>query len=376
MRVIRPNTSATIVLWAFALAPAGLAQANDLKPAMARIRDLNNQGGGSGFIFRHDEKDNVAYLLTNEHVVRGREKVNVQFFSADNSAPIKSVIGTVIRQDKAKDLAIVKVSGGGDVPPDVMVLAFGHASALMPGDSVELLTYSSEDGEWSVLKGTIEALRPEVVGPEGSEAVHAIRFSGFIRDGDSGAPLIMGDQVFGVVESAPVPSSNPESPRAIQIATIQEFLKELLPEPDPHPFWWHAKQTAAPHPPLDRDAKACATSFLDLLVHDEIRKAYGLVSDATKSSVSEDSFMSTYQSFAMRAKGGLIDRRLGDSQAFSYPPSAPQIVAPTFIIIFESTYQPDTTIRVYETVTVIKENRNWRVLDFVWNPQPSGTSER
>lgn len=373
MRLIKSRNPAMIVVWTVFSVSAVVGQANDLKPAMARIMDVNNQGGGSGFVFRYDEKDHVAYLLTNQHVVRGAEKVNVRFFSV----PGKSVVGTVIRQETGKDLAVVRVSGEGIIPPDVMVLAFGHASALMPGDSIEILTYSSQDGEWSVLKGTVEALRPEPVGADGSEIIHAIRFSALVRDGDSGAPLIMGDQVFGVIDSAPVPSSNPESPRAIQIATIQDFLKELLPDPDPHPFWWHAtKPIAETRAPLDREAKACATSFLDLLVHDQIKQAYGLVADLTKSSVSEVSFISSYQSFAMRAKGGLIDRQLGDWQAFSYPPSTPQIVAPTFIITFESTYQPDATTRTYETVTVIKENRNWRVMDFAWNSPPSGTSNR
>src|ERR1035441_7601587 len=100
-------------------------QASDLKPAMARIRDINNQGGGSGFVFRHDIKEHVVYLLTNEHVVRGAKKVNVQFFLGTG----KPVTGVVIRQDKAKDLAIVTVSGDSNIPAGVMIIALGQASA-------------------------------------------------------------------------------------------------------------------------------------------------------------------------------------------------------------------------------------------------------
>jgi hypothetical protein len=78
----------------------------------------------------------------------------------------------------------------------------------------------------------------------------------------------------------------------------------------------------------------------------------------------------------MSTKGGLIERQLGDAQALSFPPGAPQVVTPTYILTFQSTYRLYPTTRVYETVTVIQEKEAWRVLNFIWNPQPSDTSER
>jgi S1-C subfamily serine protease len=254
-------------LCAVTLVPAVFAQANYLKPAMVRITDLNNQRGGSGFVFRLNEKEQIAYLLTNEHVIRGLQKVNVQFFSADG----KAVEVTVVRQDKGKDLAVVQVTGRSNIPNDVIAIEFGQATALMPGDSVEVLSYSSADEEWSVTSGTVEALRPEVVEEGGSETVHAIRFSAFVRAGDSGSPLIMRLRVFGIVESAPLPGSDTDSPRAIQVATIQDFLKELLPEPDPNPVWLpQPKPSPKPSIRVDREAQACAISFLDLMIHDQL----------------------------------------------------------------------------------------------------------
>jgi S1-C subfamily serine protease len=348
---------------------------------MARIRDSNGQSGGVGFVFRYDEKNHVAYLLTDEHVVKSADSVSVQFFAPLSGVDGKcttcshrSVEGTVFRRDKGKDLAVVKVSGEANIPHDVMILQLGHASALMAGDNIEILTYSLQDGEWSVLKAMVEALRPE---KEGAESIQAIRFTALIREGDSGAPLIMEDQVYGVVESAPVLSNDRESPRAVQIATIEEFLRDLLPEQDPDPmarrFRWHP---AKPNAPVDREAKTCATAFLDLLIDGRVKQAYQLVADARKSSVSEALFIGKYQSFTWHAKGGLIDRKLGDWQSFSYPPDTPQLVAPTYIITFESTYQPLGAIPTYETVTIVKENRNWRVMEFTWNSQTSDTSAR
>ena len=73
---------------------------------------------------------------------------------------------------------------------------------------------------------------------------------------------------------------------------------------------------------------------------------------------------------------GKAMRKVGDWQSFSYPPDTPQLVAPTYIITFESTYQAAGAIPTYETVTVVKENRNWRVMEFTWNSQTSDTSAR
>src|SRR5260370_4247462 len=132
MRLVSLSAAVATSMCAFLFAPVAFAQATDLKPAMARILALNGQGGGSGFVFRYDDKDHVAYWLTNEHVLHGSDKVNVQFFAGRG----KAVQGAVTSKDKGKDLAVVKVSGVGNIPDDVMILAFGHATTLMQGDSV------------------------------------------------------------------------------------------------------------------------------------------------------------------------------------------------------------------------------------------------
>jgi S1-C subfamily serine protease len=121
--------------------PVVFGQANDLKPAMVRIRDLNNQGGGSGFVFRYDDKEHLVYVLTNEHVVHGADRVNVQFFSGDAA---KSVVGTVIRQDRGKDLAVVKVSGESNIPPDVMMIVLARIIHIFE-DNKSLLCYKHVD---------------------------------------------------------------------------------------------------------------------------------------------------------------------------------------------------------------------------------------
>jgi S1-C subfamily serine protease len=357
------------LLYSLILVPVTSAQANDLKPAMVRIRDIRDQKGGSGFIFRYDDKEHIAYLLTNEHVVNGAEKVHVVFFSR----PRNSVEGTVVRHDRGKDLAVVMVNGESNIPSDVMIIEFGQSSALLVGDSIEILSYSSEDQEWSVTKGTVEGLRREIMEPQGSETVPAIRFSAFVRAGDSGSPLIMGMRVFGLVESAPSSGSDTES----QVVAIQDFLKELLPTPNTDPDWLHPPvPRARPVVQVDREAQASAIRFLDSLIHNQLTEAYESVAVIPKSSTSQAAFIALYGDFVKGARGGLIERKLGDVQAFSYPPNAPQIVAPTYMFTFQSYYQPYPAVTVYETVTVIKEKSKWQIWAFSWNVQPNGNSER
>jgi hypothetical protein len=366
------RTGVLMLLSTVAVVPMGLAQVNYLKPAMVRIKDLHNQNGGSGFIFRYDGKEQSVYILTNEHVVRGAQQVNVQFFSGNGS----SAEGTVIRQDRAKDLAVVKVTGNNNIPSDVLIIKFGQATALMPGDPVDLLSYSAADEEWSVTTGTVEGLRDEVVGNNPSEKVHAIRFTGFVRDGDSGSPLIMRLRVFGLVESAPMPGAS-DSPRAIQVATIQEFLRELLPAQDSDPIWVpQPKPVPGAAPKVDREALACATSFLDLMIQNKIAEAYGHIAELWKASTSQAAFVATFDAFAMAAKGGPIHRELADAQAHAFPPGVPQIVAPTYVFTFKSSYSSNLSVTVFETVTVIEQQETWRVLSFIWNPQPSDSSGR
>jgi hypothetical protein len=348
-------------------------QAGDLEPAAVKITNAVTGKGGTGFVFRHDDKEHATYILTCEHVVRGSKTVKLDFFAQPN----KTVLGSVVRGDRGKDLAVVKVSSESDVSSDVMIMALGQSVLLRPGDPLEIVDYSFTNDLWSVLKGNVEAVRDEVVDEGGQESVHVIRFSADIKQGDSGSPLLLNDQVVGIVESGAPSDGDVASSRAISLSTIQDFLKDLLPDPDPvPPSWVHHRSVPAPLRPVENEAKLCATTFLDLLIENRLSQAYKSLADITRRRFSEAAFVDTYNRFALGTKGGLIERQLDEGQEMVSPPGAPEITTGTYVLTFESRYQAYPTVKVFETVTVIKDDRKWKVMSFYWNAQPVDQSAR
>jgi serine protease Do len=89
---------------------------------------------GSGFIFNYDMKEDVAYILTNNHVVELGEKGTITVTLADKNSIEAEIVGL----DQATDLAVIKI----DVPKNekITVLPLGNSSTL-------------EIGEWAIAIG-------------------------------------------------------------------------------------------------------------------------------------------------------------------------------------------------------------------------------
>lgn len=137
---------------------------------------------GSGFIISSD-----GYIVTNNHVVEGADKVTVNI-NGSNADPLPAkIIGT----DADTDLALLKVESSKPLP----VLKFGDSDAM-------------EVGEWVVAIGNPFGLNNTVtagiVSAKGRD-IHAGPFDNFlqtdasINPGNSGGPLInMNGEVIGI----------------------------------------------------------------------------------------------------------------------------------------------------------------------------------
>ncbi len=137
---------------------------------------------GSGFIISED-----GYIVTNNHVVEGADKITVNI-NGDNSDPLPAkVIGT----DADTDLALLKV----ETKKPLAVLAFGDSDAM-------------EVGEWVVAIGNPFGLNNTVtagiVSAKGRD-IHSGPFDNFlqtdasINPGNSGGPLLnMKGEVIGI----------------------------------------------------------------------------------------------------------------------------------------------------------------------------------
>jgi serine protease Do len=144
-------------------------------------------GEGSGFVFRSD-----GYIMTNDHVVGGFDKVTVIFRDG------RSYEGTVTRATES-DIAIVKIEAR-----DLPTLAFADSSGLRPGQLC--MAVGAPFGlQNSVTFGNISALgrhtdiRGNSMFDQARYYPDLIQTDASINMGNSGGPLINIDgQVIGV----------------------------------------------------------------------------------------------------------------------------------------------------------------------------------
>ncbi len=125
--VINPSSLATLK----ALDEARMELAQVVMPSVVLIKSSNTasgqmgpmgavQGEGSGVIIRPD-----GYIITNDHVVNGFNKVTVELKDG------RSFPGQVIRSDASGDIAVVKINAS-----NLPSLPFANSSSVEPGESV------------------------------------------------------------------------------------------------------------------------------------------------------------------------------------------------------------------------------------------------
>jgi hypothetical protein len=138
-------------------------------------------GHGSGFFLSSN-----GYLLTNEHVIAGSESCEA-LLSNGISLPLE-----VIRSDKKRDIALLKIPGSG-YPP--LPLDTSYIKGKIGSDIVAIGTPKDIDLGQTVTKGIISGLRD-------FEGQIFIQTDASINPGNSGGPLInKKGQVVGIVTS-------------------------------------------------------------------------------------------------------------------------------------------------------------------------------
>ena len=137
---------------------------------------------GSGFIISSD-----GYIVTNNHVVEGADKITVKLNGDKSSGLAAKIVGT----DSETDLALLKVESKTALP----VLKFGDSDAMEVGDWVVAI------GNPFGLSNTVTA---GILSAKGRD-IHAGPFDNFlqtdasINPGNSGGPLInMAGEVIGI----------------------------------------------------------------------------------------------------------------------------------------------------------------------------------
>ena len=147
---------------------------------------------GSGVIYKKD--GNTAFVVTNNHVISGANKVEVLLSSG------KKVKASVVGHDSVSDLAVLKI----DASNVKQVATFGNSDNISVGETV-LAIGSPLGSEYatSLTQGIISAKKRtiDVTDSNGTSTGQAtvIQTDAAINPGNSGGPLInLAGQVIGI----------------------------------------------------------------------------------------------------------------------------------------------------------------------------------
>jgi S1-C subfamily serine protease len=193
-RITAAETSARIVLAQRSLDDddilerintATRAVADAVRPSVVHIevsagRRFGARSTGSGWVY-----DDDGHIITNAHVVRGAERVSVQF-SDGRVVQGEKVRGEVFLADPYTDVAVIKV------PKESGVFPIRRATGLQPHQGDSVFAFGSPFGfKFSMSRGIISGL-----GRDPSAAVEVGGFTNFIQTdaavnpGNSGGPLV------------------------------------------------------------------------------------------------------------------------------------------------------------------------------------------
>jgi len=172
--------------------------AKTVGPAVVGIANFQTQGGffgsrggltevasGSGFII--DAKN--GYVVTNDHVVKGAEKVTVSL--ADGRTADAKIVG----EDASRDLAVVQIKD----TSKLTAVQIGDSSKLQVGEPVVAIgNPGGQEFARSVTAGVVSATN-RILDIEGEASFNLIQTDAAINPGNSGGPLVnYQGQVIGI----------------------------------------------------------------------------------------------------------------------------------------------------------------------------------
>ncbi|AJC26158.1 trypsin-like peptidase domain-containing protein [Bacillus velezensis] len=177
-------------------------------------------GTGSGVIFKKDGEK--AYIITNNHVVEGANKLSVTLYNG------KTETAKLVGKDAISDLAVLEISSSNVKK----AASFGDSSKLRIADKVIAIGNPlGQQFSGTVTQGVISGLNRTVdaVTSQGTVEMNVIQTDAAINPGNSGGPLINSSgQVIGI-NSMKVSENGVESLGfAIPSNDVEPIVDQLL----------------------------------------------------------------------------------------------------------------------------------------------------
>ncbi|MDB5036903.1 MAG: degP, partial [Bacteriovoracaceae bacterium] len=202
---------------------------------------------GSGFIISKD-----GYILTNNHVVEGSDKIEISILSRDKRTKKDNKFqATIIGRDAATDVALLKIKTGFDLP----FAYLGNSKNMQKGDWV--LAMGNPFGlDHSVSEGIVSAIGREISPGENRRFDDFIQTSAAINFGNSGGPLVnMKGEVIGI--NTAITAQGSGIGFAVPINIVKDVVSQL------------------------KDSGAVSRGYLGVMIGDiteEMKEGFGLTS--------------------------------------------------------------------------------------------------
>jgi Do/DeqQ family serine protease len=144
-----------------------------------RPRSFERSSLGSGFIFMR--KGNTYFVMTNNHVIKGMDKIRITLYDGTVIEDVKVVGG-----DSASDIAVLKFESKDNLP----VAKLGNSDELRVGDWV--IAIGSPFGFSSTVTVGVISAKHRSIGaiPEAPSIQDFLQTDAAINPGNSGGPLV------------------------------------------------------------------------------------------------------------------------------------------------------------------------------------------
>jgi S1-C subfamily serine protease len=282
---------------------------NTLKSGVVRIENSRQKAIGTGFIVKID--GSKVFVVTASHVVKGEQFPKIYLFSEQ----FESLSATVLnREDDAdKGLALLLLKIDGQTSSKLTALSMVNTSDLGNGESVKIIGFPSGTSLWTVDNGYVKRL-------EGRDLV----LSGTSREGNSGGPVILNEQVIGLVTD--IDSSDAHATRAeFVVPYVNGIVKNLIAISDrPKP----AKINLITNGGFEEDLRQWGTGYVEerMRSFDKVPRppfwvsggaeALGML-DSTEHHSGNQSFRITNKSTSVPYRYGNMSQRIGNLKPYS-----------------------------------------------------------
>lgn len=190
-------------------------------PDGGRQREYTQTGAGSGIVLSED-----GYILTNNHVISGADKITVYVMSDDKDGEEETYEATLIGSSETNDIAVLKIDAKGLNPA-----SFGDSDAIELGEPAVVIGNPMGQVHGSVTAGVISATEHELTIDD--VTINAIQTDAAINPGNSGGALF--DEygnVVGVVYAKSSSVSIEGIGYAIPVNNIKELVESMINDPE------------------------------------------------------------------------------------------------------------------------------------------------